>query len=408
IRQSLEEKDILNITVEEVRRVMGCDRVLVYSLNEDRYGTVIAESVAAKYTKALNKVISDPCFETKYLEKYRDGRVRALDNIYEAEIPLCYLEQLESLEVKANLVTPIINEGKLFGLLVAHQCSESRHWQDYEIRWLTQIATQVGFALDNAKVLRELNSQNISTQLLNSFIFNTRHCLDRVELFKTTVEQVCLGMSLDRVIVYQFDADWNGTIISESVVPGYAKSLNSHIQDSCFAQKYQEKYLQGYVKAISNIHEANLTECYLEKLEFLQVKAIILAPIIENGELFGLLIGHQCSKTRDWESSEIELFYQLTLQLGLALERVALKKELSLKQQIPDNQVTQPLLEQQSSFPKKLSELQKLSELLVENQHTLHKIKVKIGNKSSNKNSLVNKLEAENHDSITISNDEEP
>ena len=404
IRQSLKQKDILNVSVEEVRRVIKCDRVLVYSLNEDRYGTVIAESIVPGYTKALNKVISDPCFETRYLEKYRDGRVRALDNIDEADLPSCYLEQLASLDVKANLVTPIINEGKIFGLLVAHQCSEPRHWEDYEIRWLTQIATQVGFALDNAKLLRELNNQNTSTQLLKNFIVSIRNCLDRSELFQIAVEQVAKGMLLDRAIVYQFDAEWNGTIVAESVAPGYPKSLNSHIQDPCFAQKYEKKYFQGYVKAISNVHEANLTECHLEKLDTLAVKATIIAPILQNDQLFGLFIGHQCHQIRNWESSEIELFSQLTLQLGLALERIALKEELFLKQHIQENELTETE-SKPNAFPKKISELQKISELLVENQNTLHNIKVKIGNKSSDKSSLVKKKESENHASLTMPND---
>ena len=76
----------------------------------------------------------------------------------------CYIEQLEQLEVKANLVAPIINQGELFGLLVAHQCSDSREWQQTEIRWIAQIATQVGFALDNAKLLQQLQE---STQTNN-------------------------------------------------------------------------------------------------------------------------------------------------------------------------------------------------------------------------------------------------
>ena len=67
----------------------------------------------------------------------------------------CYIEQLEELEVKANLVTPIISEGKLFGLLVAHQCDDFRNWQQPEIRWTAQIATQVGFALDNATLVSQ-------------------------------------------------------------------------------------------------------------------------------------------------------------------------------------------------------------------------------------------------------------
>ncbi len=118
LRQSLKQDDLLDVSVKEVRRVLECDRVVVYSLNPDNYGVVVAESVAPGYPRALHKTISDPCFEARYLDKYRDGRVGALNNIYEAGMTNCYIQQLATLEVKANLVTPILNEGKLFGLLV--------------------------------------------------------------------------------------------------------------------------------------------------------------------------------------------------------------------------------------------------------------------------------------------------
>ena len=117
IRESLQREDILEISVEEVRRVLNCDRVVVYSLDRNlRYGEVIAESVAPGWTRALNTEIDDPCFEPTYREKYRNGRVRAWSNIYKAGMNQCYVKQLEKLEVKANLVTPIISEGKLFRL----------------------------------------------------------------------------------------------------------------------------------------------------------------------------------------------------------------------------------------------------------------------------------------------------
>ena len=92
-------------------------------MNEDyRYGSVIAESVSPGWTRALNREINDPCFEPTYRAKYLNGSVRAWNNIYESNLTKCYIEQLEELEVKASLVAPIINEGKLFGLLVVHQC----------------------------------------------------------------------------------------------------------------------------------------------------------------------------------------------------------------------------------------------------------------------------------------------
>ena len=102
IRQSLQEQDILQVSVEEVRRALDCDRVVIYSLNWENHGVVIAESVAPGWTKALGITIKDPCFEARYIKEYENGRVRALDNIYEAGITPCYLEQLEKLEVQSQ------------------------------------------------------------------------------------------------------------------------------------------------------------------------------------------------------------------------------------------------------------------------------------------------------------------
>ncbi len=373
IRASIKQDDVLDISVEEVRRVLECDRVVVYSLNQDKYGVVIAESVSAGYPRALNKTIEDPCFEARYLDKYRDGRVRAINDIYQAGMTKCYIEQLENLKVKANLVTPIINEGKLFGLLVAHQCSQTRNWQDYEIRWMTQIATQVGFALDNAtllKLLKKSKNDGLPTQLLNNFSLGISEKVNKSELLKIAVEQARKVIKLDRVIVYQFDDNPNGNIVAESVVPGYPKALNSQIKDFCFAKEYGEKYRQGETEAIANIHQANLTAYHLEQLESLSVKASIIVPILQDEQLFGLLIGHQCQQPRPWSQSEIDLFAQLALQLGLALDRVQLREALDAAKNAQRNETDKQYLEQQSLN-------QKISRLLTENQAELQDLRAK-------------------------------
>ena len=81
IASKLGQADILNTTVEELRHLLRCDRVVVYSLERDSYGVVIAESVAAGWSKALGQTIDDPCFAARYIEKYRDGRPRVWDDV---------------------------------------------------------------------------------------------------------------------------------------------------------------------------------------------------------------------------------------------------------------------------------------------------------------------------------------
>ncbi|MEH2445471.1 MAG: GAF domain-containing protein [Nostoc sp.] len=324
IRQSLNEEDVIKTTVEEVRKVLGTDRVLVYSFNANWSGTVIAESVVLTYPKVLRAEIEDPCFVEGYVEQYRSGRVLAINNIYEVGLADCHINLLESFAVKANLVAPILKDEQLFGLLIAHQCSKPRDWQQPEIDLFAQIAIQVGFALDHARLLQRIEAERMRSQLLVDITRSIRQSLNEEDVIKTTVEEVRKALSTDRVLVYSFYANWLGIIIAESVVSGYPKVLRAKIHDSCFTEGYVEKYQSGRVVAINNIYESDLADCHISLLESFAVKANLVAPIIKDEQLFGLLIAHQCSGPRDWQQPEIDLFTQIAMQVGFTLDHARL------------------------------------------------------------------------------------
>ena len=344
IRQSLKKEDILKASVKEVRRILNCDRVVIYSMNQDNYGMIVAESVAAAWTRSKGMVINDPCFEARYLDQYRNGRVRAWSNIYESGLTQCYIDQLEQLQVKANLVTPIINEGKLFGLLVSHQCSDFREWQQPEIRWTAQIATQVGFALDNAKLLadsvqlqQELENEAKLTKYFTDATRYIRESLDQEDILDISVDEVRRVLECDRVVVYSMNQNNYGTVISESVAPGWTRALGKRIDDPCFKATYQDQYRNGRVRAWSNIYESGMTSCYIEMLEKLEVKANLVTPIVNEGKLFGLLVAHQCSGFRQWQQPEIRWVTQVATQVGFALDNAKLLvNSKQLQQQVEE------------------------------------------------------------------------
>ena len=328
IHQSIAEDNVLEISVEEVRRVLGCDRVVVYSQGKDKYGVVVAESVLPGYPRALNKTIE---VAARSLEEYRDGEVRAIDDIYEVGISQQYIEPLETLQVKANLITPILVRGELFGLLVAHQCSASRHWLDYETRWISKIATQVGFALDNAKVLAESavrqKQAERERQWTNYFTEAVRHIHQSIaedNVLEISVEEVRRVLECDRVVVYSQGKDNHGVVVAESVLPGYPRALNKTIE---VAARSSEEYRNDEVRAIDDIYEVGISQQYIEPLETLQVKANLITPILVRGELFGLLVAHQCSASRHWLDYETHWMSQIATQVGFALDNATLLKE---------------------------------------------------------------------------------
>ncbi|MBW4565523.1 MAG: GAF domain-containing protein [Mojavia pulchra JT2-VF2] len=324
IRESLNEEDVLKTTVDEIRKALSTDRVLVYGFDANWYGTVIAEAVLPGFPKALRAKIKDPCFVEGYVEQYKAGRVQATNNIYKAGLSACHLSQLEPFAVKANLVAPILKDDQLFGLLIAHQCSAPREWQQSEIDLMTQLAMQVGFALDHARLLQRIDAEGIKTQLLVDITRRIRESLNEEDVLKTTVDEIRKALSTDRVLVYGFDADWYGTVIAEAVLPGFPKALRAKIKDPCFVEGYVEQYKAGRVQATNNIYKAGLSACHLSQLEPFAVKANLVAPILKDDQLFGLLIAHQCSAPREWQQSEIDLMTQLAMQVGFALDHARL------------------------------------------------------------------------------------
>lgn len=150
--QSLELDEVLQTTVTEVRQLLQTDRVLIFYLQPNGIGIVTTESVDFQWTPLLSTSFYDPCLNENYLEPFRQGLITVKPNIYDGSIDACHVELLASLQVRANLVVPILHDNQLWGMLIAHHCASPRQWQSLEIDFLKESATQVGIALQKAEI----------------------------------------------------------------------------------------------------------------------------------------------------------------------------------------------------------------------------------------------------------------
>ena len=160
IRRTLKTEDIYHAAVKEVQRSLKTDRVIIYSLNPDTWdGVVVAESVTGNWPEMIGVQIDDPYFRERYLETSDDSRVQAVANIHQDQSlknANGYIQLLEKFAVKGHLIVPILAQEQLLGLLIAHHCETPRVWQQPEIDLFQQIATQIGYALEQAKLLKEI------------------------------------------------------------------------------------------------------------------------------------------------------------------------------------------------------------------------------------------------------------
>jgi PAS domain S-box-containing protein len=168
IRRELNLEKILTTTVAEVRQLLHSDRVVIYQFRPDWGGGVVVESVLSSTDSILGVSISEPVFNGEYIESYRQGRTSTIDDALTANISDCYRQMLERFKIRANLVVPIVFSGRLWGLLVAHQCRELRAWQKFEVELLKQIANHVAIAIQQAELYQEKQVLNTELQALNA------------------------------------------------------------------------------------------------------------------------------------------------------------------------------------------------------------------------------------------------
>ncbi|HAA28892.1 MAG TPA: hybrid sensor histidine kinase/response regulator [Cyanobacteria bacterium UBA8553] len=218
IRQSLELPVILKTAVEQVRPFLQVDRLVIYQLdfnsthaatkkdtsrgvNKTKASTLSQASQSSSFTPkagwgcvTYEAKISDNipsvlklreeenCFTQvpNCREKYRQGLTFAVDDVETAytDSP-CLLELLRKTQVRAKLVAPIIVQNNLWGLLIAQQCFEPRHWKDSEKTFLNLIAENLSVAIYQAKLYAQLQRQK--TTLEQRVIERTQELRDTLQ-----------------------------------------------------------------------------------------------------------------------------------------------------------------------------------------------------------------------------------
>lgn len=172
----------------------------------------------------------------------------------------------------------------------------------------------------------QLEDWDESQKALAGVIARVRESLDLETIFNTTVTEVRQLLKTDRVGVLRFSPElgWQGELICEDVQSPWKRGMDIKVRDHCFGDRFGPLYRQGRISAIYDIYQKGLRDCHVQILEQFQVRANLVAPLLKQGDLWGLLCVHQCSGPRLWTMPEIEFTSQIAQHLGVALQHVDL------------------------------------------------------------------------------------
>lgn len=141
--------------VAEARDILQADRVVIYRFNPDWSGAIAAESVETSLPSAFNQQLDDPCIPQETREKYEADGLLLESDVARASFHPEHKALLQNLKVKSIVGVPVISQGRLYGLLIAHHCRSTHSWQPAEVDFLKQIGLQLGLVIERVELLEQ-------------------------------------------------------------------------------------------------------------------------------------------------------------------------------------------------------------------------------------------------------------
>ena len=176
ISRLVELSQILQVAVDGTRELIGCDRTLIYRLDDQMSGTVVVESALPEWMSVVDRYIENQGSQPDQIsqvEAYLHGQTLVVSDVESSNLTDYRRRILQEFQVKSVLVVPILfrdisssSEPVLWGLLVAHHCKATHEWRPDEVDFLEELAIPMAIAIQQAELLSDLKATLTHQQVI--------------------------------------------------------------------------------------------------------------------------------------------------------------------------------------------------------------------------------------------------
>jgi methyl-accepting chemotaxis protein PixJ len=189
IREAKALDEVFRLTTQGIRKVLKCDRVVIYRFHENWTGSIVSEALGSGWISLMQEQDRDavirndlingdrweifgkhqdltPWQSDTYLretqgKEYTDGsrKFSVVNNVTKAGFSDCYAQTLEKFQAKAYINVPIFEGDRLWGLMAAYQNDAPRQWGEEDVMLLRQMAPQLSIALRQLEYLNQVQQQ---------------------------------------------------------------------------------------------------------------------------------------------------------------------------------------------------------------------------------------------------------
>lgn len=187
---------------------------------------------------------------------------------------------------------------------------------------INQMAVQLADFVEVQSILIQ-QSESIKDITLRSAC--AQSCL---EILEAVVQGSYAAFKAARVVYYQFDSQ-SAIAVAECAAQGYLAVKNSHLNAELFAE-YQVQPSLPQIEVINDLTQTNITPAKREYLASMGAKSSLIAPVIIENQLHGLLMVHQPTSLLPWMNEEVKFLTQVANQITFSVTRLELVEQQKL------------------------------------------------------------------------------
>lgn len=362
IRQSLDLDQILNTTVTELGQALSASRCCLALFASGPKQSLIGSELEFNYVwwdpeKAGTPLshCSVQITENSMLKLILEQKAILSLDVMDTQSFTPLFERDESSPedwraIKSLIACPIVFADRAVGMILVQQCDVRRAWFDLELELVEAVANHVALAMEHANLFTKTKTLAEQEFLINNIVRSIRASLDTDRILSTVTAELGQALGLDYCQIAMPRSEGPLVVTHEFHKPDLPDSIGMNLYDSSldfdpsanqtidlnnllgidlsklkdFSSTRPNAASEIPISAIADVASDPRTFAFREFLQKINSRSLIVAPLLQNERLLGILIMHQCVAERDWHAGESRLAAAIADQLAVAVSHAEL------------------------------------------------------------------------------------
>jgi light-regulated signal transduction histidine kinase (bacteriophytochrome)/CheY-like chemotaxis protein len=282
IRKAEGFEEMSNLLAQQVRKITQLDRVMIYRFDLDNSGIVIAEAKDEHVESFLGLHFPSADIPDLARKLYYKSWIRQIVDVNSYPVPIVplnnpitqetidlsfstlrsvspiHIKYLQKMGVSASFSISLINDGKLWGMIVGHHFSP--RYIDYEIRKTCEFLGQL-----------------MSIEIVNKFEHQSKKAQEKIEITQSRLKQNILHLNQSTDHIFSQDVE---NILDLINAQGAVVCLGDRISKIgiCPSQEFLRSLISWLENKSEDVFHTNcLSQLYPEALSIKNVASGILA-----------------------------------------------------------------------------------------------------------------------------------